>query len=108
MIDNTMYAVVLTATSYVSWEELERSFVIQFTLGHSKDYVYVVSVENITDPLFVFQDYGNDGLNFFAHYPTNVGVLILEIDFQIELIFELLLYDTQPFSVTIILLLENH
>ncbi len=51
--------------------------------------MYVVSVENITDPLFVFQDYGNDGLNFFAHYPTNVGVLILEIDFLIDLIFEL-------------------
>ncbi len=57
---------------------MERSFVIQFTLGHPKDCVYVVSVENITDPLF---DYGNDVLNFFAHYPTNVGVLILGIDF---------------------------
>ncbi len=60
---------------------MERSFVIQFTLGHPKDCVYVVSVKNITDPLFVFQDYGNDGLNFFAHYPTNIGVLILGIDF---------------------------
>ncbi len=69
MIDDTMYAVVLTATSYVSWEELERSFVIQFTLGHPKDCVYVVSVENITDPLFVFHDYGNDGLNYFCTLP---------------------------------------
>ena len=49
---NTMYTVVHTATSYVSWEELERSFVMQFTLVHPKDCVYVVSVENIMDPLF--------------------------------------------------------
>ena len=50
MIDNTMYAVLDTATSYVSWEELEHSFIMQFTLGHPKDCVYVVSVENIMDP----------------------------------------------------------
>jgi hypothetical protein len=69
MIDNTMYAFFHTATSYVSWEELERSFVIQFTLGHPKDCVYVVSVGNISDPLFVFQEYGNDGLNYFCTLP---------------------------------------
>jgi hypothetical protein len=71
MIDNTMYAVVHTATSYVSWEELERSFVKQFTLGHPKECVYVVSVENITDPLFVLHDYGNDGLDYFCTLPYN-------------------------------------
>ncbi len=75
------------ATSYVSWIELERSFVMPFTLGHPKECVYVVSIENITDPLYVFKDYGNDGLIFFAHYLTNVGVLILEIEFFIDLIF---------------------
>ena len=35
---------------------------MQFTLGHPKDCVYVVPVKNITDSLFVFDDYGNDGL----------------------------------------------
>ena len=69
MIYNTMYAVVHTATSYVSWKELEPSFVIQFTLGHPKECVYVVSVENITDSLFVFHDYGNDGLNYLCTLP---------------------------------------
>ncbi len=82
MIDDTMYAAVHTATSYVSWKDLERSFVMPFTLGHPKECVYVISVENITDPLYVFKDYGNDGLNFFAHYLTNVGVLILKIKFM--------------------------
>ena len=53
MIDNSMYAVVHMATSYVSWEDLERSFVMKFTLGCPKHCVYVVSVENIKDPLFV-------------------------------------------------------
>ena len=69
MIDNTMYTVVHTATSCVSWKELERSFVLQFTLGHPIDCVYVVSVENIPDPVFVFHDYGNDGLNYFCTLP---------------------------------------
>ena len=69
MIDDTMYAVVHTATSYVSWKDLERSFVMPFTLGHPKEFVYVVSVENITDPLYVFKDFGNDGLNFFCTLP---------------------------------------
>ena len=69
MIDYTMNAVVHMATSNVSWEELACSFVMQFTLWHPKDCVYVVSVENITDPLFVFHDYGNDGLNFFCTLP---------------------------------------
>ena len=69
MIDNTMYAVVHMATSYVSWEDLERSFVMKFTLGHPKDCVYFLSVQNIKDPLFVFQDYGNDRLNYFCTLP---------------------------------------
>ena len=69
MIDDTMYAVVHTATSYVSWKDLERSFVMPFTLGHPKECVYVISVENITDPLYVFKDFGNDGLNFFCTLP---------------------------------------
>ena len=54
MIDDTMYAVIHMATSYVSRKELERSFVIEFTLGHPKECVYVVSVENITDPFVCF------------------------------------------------------
>ena len=64
-----MYAVVHSATSYVSWEEIARSFVMQFTLGHPKDCVCVVSVKNIKDHLFVFQDYGNGGLNYFFTLP---------------------------------------
>ena len=77
MIYDTMYAVVHMATSYVSWEKIECSFVMPFTLGHPKERVYVVLVENITDPLFVFQDYGMMDWIIFAHYPTNFGVLIL-------------------------------
>ena len=69
MIDTTMYAVVHAAISYVSWKELACSFVMQLTLGHPKDCVYVVSVENRMDPLFVFDDYGNDGLNYFCTLP---------------------------------------
>ena len=42
---------------------------MKFTLGHPIDCVYVVTVENITDPLFVFQNYGNDGLNYVCTLP---------------------------------------
>ena len=69
MIDDTMYAVVHTATSYVSWDAIAHSFVMQFTLGHPEDCLYVVTVANITDTLFVFDDYGNDGLNYFCSLP---------------------------------------
>jgi hypothetical protein len=69
MLDNAMCAVIHTATSYVSWKKLEKSFVMPFTLGHPKECVYVASVENITNPLFVFQDYGNDGMNYFCTLP---------------------------------------
>ena len=27
---------------------------------------YVVSIDNIVDPLYVFPDYGNDGVNYFC------------------------------------------
>ncbi len=60
------------ATSYVSWEDLESSFVMKFNLGDPKDCVYVVSVGNITDPLFVVLDYGNDGLNYFCTRVSNI------------------------------------
>ncbi len=55
MLDDAMYAVIHTATSYVSWKELEKSFVMPFTVGHPKECVYVVSVENITDPFLFFR-----------------------------------------------------
>ena len=41
---------------------------MKFTLGRPKDCVYVVSVENKTDLLFIFDDYGNDGLNYFCTF----------------------------------------
>ncbi len=41
IIDDTMYAVVHTATSYVSWKKMEKSFVMPFTLGHPKECVYL-------------------------------------------------------------------
>ena len=75
MIDTTEYAVVHMATSDVSWEELERKFVIQFTLGRPIKCVYVVAVSNITDSLFVLDDYGNNGVHFFCTF------LILVTDF---------------------------
>ena len=65
----TEYAVVHVATQYVSWDRLERDFVVPFTLGDIKDCVYIVAVSNIVDPLNVVQDYGNDGVHYFCTLP---------------------------------------
>ena len=71
------------ATSYVSWEDLESSFAMKFTLGDPKDFVYVVSVGNITDPLFVVLDYGNYGLNYFCTRVVTHCPLLVTIPSQL-------------------------
>ena len=67
--DKNVYAVVHTATSYVSWDSFEQKFIIPFTLGELSTCVYIVDVENITDPLFVFPNFGDEGRNYFCTLP---------------------------------------
>ena len=66
MHDDTLYAVVHTAIKYVSSDTLMHNFIAPFTLGDPKRCVYVVSIDNIVDPLYVFPDYGNEGVNYFC------------------------------------------
>jgi hypothetical protein len=62
-IDNNLYVVVNTASDYVSSEQLEKKFVLLFILGDVMNCVYIVKVEAIHGPLFVFKNYGSSGEN---------------------------------------------
>jgi hypothetical protein len=58
-VDNNLYVVVHTASDYVSSEQLEKEFVSSFILGDVMNCVYIVKVEAIHGPLFVFKNYGS-------------------------------------------------
>jgi hypothetical protein len=62
-VDNNLYVVVHTASDYVSSEQLEKEFVSSFILGDVMNCVYIVKVEAIHGPLFVFKNYGSSGDN---------------------------------------------
>jgi hypothetical protein len=56
-VDNNLYVVVHTASEYVSSEQLEKEFVSSCILGDVMNCVYIVKVEAIHGPLFVFKNY---------------------------------------------------
>ncbi len=62
-VDNNLYVVVHTASDYVSSEQLEIKFVSLFILGDVMNCVYIVKVEAIHGPQFVFKNYGSSGEN---------------------------------------------
>jgi hypothetical protein len=62
-VDNNLYVVVHTASDYVSSEQLDKGFVSSFILGDVTSCVYIVKVEVIHGPLFVFKNYGSFGDN---------------------------------------------
>ncbi len=62
-VDNNLYVVVHTASDYVSSEQLEKEFVLLFIFGDVMTCVYIVKVEAIHGPLFVFMNYGSSGDN---------------------------------------------
>ncbi len=62
-VDNNLYVMVHTASNYVSSEQLETEFMSSFILRDVMNCVYIVKVEAIHGPLFVFEDYGFSGEN---------------------------------------------
>ena len=58
LTDNSIYAVVHTASETVPWYNIMNDFVSSFYLGNVKGCVYIVDIKCIKDPLFVFQDIG--------------------------------------------------
>jgi hypothetical protein len=61
--DTNLYVVVHTASDYVSSEQLEKESVSSLILGDVMNCVYIVKVEAINGPLFVFKNYGSSGEN---------------------------------------------
>ncbi len=62
-VDNNLNVAVHTASDYVSSEQLEKEFVALFILGDVMNCVYIVKVEAIHGPLFVFKNYGSSEEN---------------------------------------------
>jgi hypothetical protein len=60
-VNNNLYVVVHTASGYVSIEQFQNEFISSFTLGDISNCVYIIKVEAIYGPLFVFQNYGSVG-----------------------------------------------
>jgi hypothetical protein len=60
-IDYNVYVVVHTASDYVSMDQLQRDFITLFTLGNITECVYIVNIDSIMGPLFVFNNYGAVG-----------------------------------------------
>ncbi len=62
-VDNNLNVVVHTASDYMSSEQLETEFVSSSILGDVMNCEYIVKVEAIHGPLFVFKNYGSSGEN---------------------------------------------
>ncbi len=62
-IDNNLCVVVHTASDSVSIDQLEKEIVSLFTLENIMKCVYIVKVEAMHGPLFVFKNYGSLGEN---------------------------------------------
>jgi hypothetical protein len=60
-LDNNLYVVVHTMQENVLMEQLEQELVALFTLENIMNCVYVVKVEAIHGPLFMFRNYGSIG-----------------------------------------------
>ena len=67
--DTKLYAVIHTASNYLSWDEMNENFISEFTLGNIKTCVYIVDVATISDPLFVFRNYGKDSFHHLCSLP---------------------------------------
>ena len=70
--DDKLYAVVHTASDYLSWKTIERDFVAQFKFGREDQCIYIIDVDAIISPLFVFKNYGgvgSDRENYFCALP---------------------------------------
>ena len=60
-IGNNLYVVVHTASDYILLEQLQYDFITSFSLGNITVCVYIVNVDTIQGPLFVFKNYGFAG-----------------------------------------------
>ena len=60
--DNHVYAVVHTSSEYLPWAKFEEEFVSSFRFRDIGDCLFIVKIDNITDPLCVLRNYGDEKL----------------------------------------------
>ncbi len=60
-VDNHLYVVVHSSSTYVSLDDLQMNFVCKFVLGDVNNCMYIIKVGDIVCPLFVFKNYGGEG-----------------------------------------------
>ena len=60
--DNHVYAVVHTSSEYLPWAKFEEEFVSSFRFGDIGDCLFIVKIDNITDPLCVLRNYCDEKL----------------------------------------------
>ena len=60
--DNHVYAVVHFSSEYLLWAKFEEEFVSSFRFGDIGDCLFIVKINNITDPLCVLRNYDDEKL----------------------------------------------
>jgi hypothetical protein len=60
--DHHIYAVVHNAKKYLSYDEFQNDFFCQFFLCDVTCCMYIIKVEDIAGPLFLFNNYGSAGI----------------------------------------------
>ena len=70
-VDRNLYAVVHATTKHYNFSDLLKKFVLDIYLDKNLDRsLFVVDVVNLSDPLYVFRDYGGtDKSKYFAVLP---------------------------------------
>ncbi len=61
IVDDHLYVVVHSLSTYLSLVDLQTNFICKFVLGDANDCMYTIKVDDIVCPLFVFKNYGGEG-----------------------------------------------
>ena len=81
--DDTMYVIVRTHKKFLTWKELEKQFVVPIELGPldgKHGCTYILPVSRIVNPLFVFEDHGQQDTptSFFATLPARYHAFYID------------------------------
>jgi hypothetical protein len=60
-IDNSIYAVIHSASDYIPYEQLQHKFVSIFVLGDVMTCLYIVKIDSIRGLSNLFKNYGAHG-----------------------------------------------
>ena len=67
--DYSIYAVVRSAEHYLTYEDIERKFAVDFELGLGEEYLYILNADSILGPLFALPNVGGNNNEFITASP---------------------------------------